>query len=73
MEDRKEKIYAIVVTYNRRVLLEGCLESLLTQTISLDKIFVVDNDSKDGTSEMMEKNFHKSQIDYINIKAGILA
>lgn len=42
------KIVAIVVTYNRRQLLEKCVNALLLQKISCD-IVIIDNASTDGT------------------------
>jgi rhamnopyranosyl-N-acetylglucosaminyl-diphospho-decaprenol beta-1,3/1,4-galactofuranosyltransferase len=42
-------VWAVVVTYNRRELLEQCLDALLAQTRPPDRILVVDNASTDGT------------------------
>lgn len=42
-------IVAIVVTYNRRALLERCLQALQGQSRRPDKILVVNNASTDGT------------------------
>ena len=43
------KIAAVVVTYNRKQLLVECLHALLRQTVCIDKIFVINNASTDGT------------------------
>jgi rhamnopyranosyl-N-acetylglucosaminyl-diphospho-decaprenol beta-1,3/1,4-galactofuranosyltransferase len=43
----------VVVTYNRRPLLELVLDSLLGQTRPVDHIYVVDNASTDGTAEYL--------------------
>jgi rhamnopyranosyl-N-acetylglucosaminyl-diphospho-decaprenol beta-1,3/1,4-galactofuranosyltransferase len=40
---------AVVVTYNRKDLLVKCLQSLLDQSAPLDRIYVIDNASTDGT------------------------
>lgn len=64
----KENICALVWTYNRRELLRECLNAILNQTRPLDKIFIVDNDSKDGTEEMILSDFNHNKIEYINIK-----
>ncbi len=45
----KPSVAAVVVTYNRKVLLKECLDALLAQTRPLDSIIVVDNASTDGT------------------------
>ncbi len=50
-EKERERIAAIVVTYNRKALLMRCLEALLGQSRRLDAIYIIDNDSTDGTSE----------------------
>jgi rhamnopyranosyl-N-acetylglucosaminyl-diphospho-decaprenol beta-1,3/1,4-galactofuranosyltransferase len=49
----KEKIAAIVVTYNRKGLLGQCVDSLLAQTHALDAIYVIDNHSTDGTYDYL--------------------
>jgi len=38
-----------VVTYNRKLLLQECLDSLFAQSRPLDAVFIVDNHSPDGT------------------------
>lgn len=62
-EDNKEKIAAVVVTYNRKQLLSECLHSLLEQSYPLDAIYIIDNASTDGTPEyLMEKGFIDKQL-----------
>ena len=48
-----DTIAAIVVTYNRCRWLIECLNSLRHQTRPLDRIFIVDNASTDGTPEAL--------------------
>jgi len=48
-------IGAVVVTFNRKNLLAECLEALLGQTRLVDRIFIVDQASTDGTGEMLRK------------------
>ena len=48
-DNNKEKIAAVVVTYNRKELLFQCLDALLKQTYPLDAIYIIDNASTDGT------------------------
>jgi GT2 family glycosyltransferase len=65
---KKEKIAANVVTYNRKDLLRECLNSLLAQTRKPDSIIIVDNNSNDGTKEMLEKEFLDNSIfDYVRL------
>lgn len=49
------KILAIVVTYNRRELLSRCLDYILAQERKADEIIVINNDSTDGTEDMLMK------------------
>jgi GT2 family glycosyltransferase len=51
------QVTAVVVTYNRRDLLEQCLAALAEQTRSPDRVLVVDNDSSDGTREMLRDGY----------------
>jgi rhamnopyranosyl-N-acetylglucosaminyl-diphospho-decaprenol beta-1,3/1,4-galactofuranosyltransferase len=67
-KNKKEKIAAVVVTYNRKKLLRECLDSLLKQTRPLDSIIIMDNASTDGTEEMLRKKYLKNPIfDYVNL------
>lgn len=47
----KIKICAIVVTYNRKLLLMDCIRALLAQKDSKFDIYIIDNCSTDGTKE----------------------
>lgn len=46
-------ICAVVLTYNRRELLDECLAAISAQTHKCDRIVVIDNASTDGTFEML--------------------
>ena len=48
---------AVVLTYNRKHLLESCLTAVRAQTRALDEILVVDNASTDGTAAMVRERF----------------
>lgn len=48
-----EKVIAVVVTYNRRQLLENCLQALRSQVRKPDAILVVDNGSTDNTRQWL--------------------
>jgi len=52
-----ERVCAVVVTHNRRRLLERCLDTLFDQVRPPDTILVVDNASTDGTSELLSRQF----------------
>ncbi|WCT71895.1 glycosyltransferase family 2 protein [Sphingomonas naphthae] len=47
-------ICAVVLTFNRKDLLEECLAAILAQTRACTRVLVVDNASTDGTFEMLE-------------------
>lgn len=51
------RIAAVVVTFNRRVLLAGCLDALIAQERPLDEILVINNASTDGTAEMLSEKY----------------
>ena len=48
------RVVAVVVTYNRKVLLGRCLEALERQSRPPERVLVVDNASTDNTSELVE-------------------
>lgn len=50
-QNKKEKIAAVVVTYNRKELIGECLDAILLQTYPVDSIILIDNASTDGTPE----------------------
>jgi rhamnopyranosyl-N-acetylglucosaminyl-diphospho-decaprenol beta-1,3/1,4-galactofuranosyltransferase len=51
--DKKYKIAAVVVTYNRLVLLQECITALKIQSQKLDEIIIINNSSTDGTLEWL--------------------
>ena len=53
---RKKTIVAVVVTYNRKELLMENINAILSQDLLVDNIVLIDNNSTDGTRELlMEK------------------
>jgi GT2 family glycosyltransferase len=57
------KISVVVVTWNRRFLLESCLQSLTRQNLNQPfEVVVVDNGSDDGSPEMVLTEYGKSTI-----------
>ena len=49
------RVAAVVVTYNRRDLLEKTLQGLENQPCPVDRIFVIDNASTDDTSAFLSE------------------
>ena len=63
----KQTVCAVIVTYNRKVLLLECLSAILRQTYPLDAIYLIDNASTDGTRELlMEKGYIKNILEPTN-------
>ncbi len=50
-------VSAVVLTYNRKDLLQDCLAAILAQTHPCDRILVLDNGSSDGTAECVAQRF----------------
>lgn len=55
-------VAAVVVTYNRRELLDEALTALAAQTRVPDRVVVVDNASADGTAAMVADRFPKADL-----------
>jgi rhamnopyranosyl-N-acetylglucosaminyl-diphospho-decaprenol beta-1,3/1,4-galactofuranosyltransferase len=53
----RPRVCAVVVTFNRPLLLRRCLEALRAQTRMVDTVLVVDNASTDNTREMLLSEF----------------
>ncbi|MEO7164372.1 MAG: glycosyltransferase family 2 protein [Bdellovibrionia bacterium] len=50
-----EKVIALVVTYNRQLLLSACITALRNQTRKIDLIYVVNNGSTDTTEDWLKQ------------------
>lgn len=58
----KKSICAVVVTYNRKVLLNRCLTALNEQVVKPDHIVVINNASTDGTVDFLaQQGWENSQ------------
>lgn len=66
---QQDIVYAVVVTYNRKILLQECLDALLNQTRDVQKIILIDNASTDGTEEMLREQGYLAldMMDYIKM------
>lgn len=65
------KVSAVVVTYNRLELLRECITSLLNQDLFLDNIFVINNNSSDGTREYLNEISQQSIIRPVHLDKNI--
>ena len=62
-------VFAIVVTYRRKDYLEQVLKAVLSQSYTVSKVIVVDNDSQDGTEEVVShyiKDIKHVDVQYVN-------
>lgn len=66
-------VCAIVVTYNRRLLLEECLRAVLGQTRPVATLIVIDNASSDGTAEMLQQSglLNEGRVQYVALPANV--
>src|SRR3954453_18134158 len=49
----EQRVSAVVLTHNRKVLLAECLEALLAQSVRVAVVHVIDNASDDGTHDYL--------------------
>ena len=56
----------VVVTFNRKELLEECLSNLLSSSYSEFHIYLIDNGSTDGTKESIQDFLSNPKISYFN-------
>jgi rhamnopyranosyl-N-acetylglucosaminyl-diphospho-decaprenol beta-1,3/1,4-galactofuranosyltransferase len=64
------KVCAVVVTYNRKAMLEECLKALLEQSRTVDTILLVDNKSTDDTLEMVREHFPEVSVLALETNSG---
>ncbi len=57
-----DKVIAVVVTYNRQLLLAQCIDALRRQTHKIDKILVINNGSTDNTETWLR---NQDDIEFI--------
>ena len=55
------RIAALILNYNGRKLLEGCLKSLSKQTKKID-IWLIDNNSTDDSVSWFKRNYRGSHV-----------
>lgn len=64
------QVCAVVLTYNRRVLLRACLEAIAGQSRPPDHVLVLDNASTDGTGEFLSVTFPEVEVVRLEHNAG---
>jgi len=68
-DTRKHRIFAVVVTFNRKALVPQTLDALRAQTRPLERIMLIDNASTDGTPEVLRArgDLDDPLVDYIRM------
>jgi rhamnopyranosyl-N-acetylglucosaminyl-diphospho-decaprenol beta-1,3/1,4-galactofuranosyltransferase len=66
-------VCALVVTYNRRELLEACLAAIARQTVPPDELILVDNASTDGTPELLRElgYLDRPDVSYLRLEENL--
>lgn len=64
------RVVAVVVTWNRRTLLEESLAALASQTHPLAGVVVVDNASTDGTPELLDDEYAALDVVHLRENTG---
>ena len=65
-----QKVAAVIVTYNRKELLLECLDAVFRQTYPVGPIFVIDNNSTDGTYESLAAAGYLERLQYKKLAAN---
>lgn len=55
-------IAVVVVNYNSGQYLTACIDSIFNQTEAADKVFIIDNNSNDGSVEPIEERYPQIQV-----------
>lgn len=74
MSGQSPELSVIIVSYNTRDMLRDCLQSVIDTTEAIEiEISVVDNDSADGSAEMVADEFPEVQLIANNTNVGFAA
>ncbi|MHP18488.1 glycosyltransferase, partial [Escherichia coli] len=65
-----KKVIAIIVTFKRKHLLCKVIESILNQTVKPMEIIIIDNNSNDGTREVVKKFFNNGRVNISYYNTG---
>jgi GT2 family glycosyltransferase len=69
----KDLVSVTIVTYNSGRYIKRCLESILAQKGPQIEVLVIDNDSTDGTRDILERYEDRCHIIYNNSNIGFAA
>ncbi|MEP7089436.1 MAG: glycosyltransferase [Nocardioidaceae bacterium] len=63
-------VVAVVVTWDRRELLEESLAALAAQTLRPTQVVVVDNACTDGTTELLRRDYAHLELVHLGVNTG---
>src|SRR5712675_754957 len=66
-------VSVLITTYNSASVLEACLDSIFQQDYPNVEIIVVDNDSADGTRDVLKRAGQRVRVFYNEINTGFAA
>lgn len=67
----KKKLSIIIPVYNGAKYINRCIDSILNQNIYIDEIIIINDNSSDGTKEVLEKCYaRKENIIIINLESN---
>lgn len=66
-----DTVDVVVVTYNRLKLLKKCLASIKAQGALINKIFIINNASTDGTSKWLSDRAEDKQVDVYTVSKNL--
>ena len=69
----QSRIAVVVVNYNGGDFLKKCLEKLAAQSRSPDRVIVVDNNSEDGSNEVVTREFPEIELLQLDRNTGFAA
>lgn len=64
------KVSIIIVNWNGKKFLKNCLTAVYSQTYKNFQVYFVDNESVDGSSDYIKKNFPKTKIIQLKTNTG---
>ena len=67
----QKKTVAVVVTYNRKEMLQENIECLLAQEPEIPSIIIIDNHSTDGTKEAVQRYIDDGFIEYYDTGSNL--
>lgn len=67
----KSDVCAVVVTYNRKGLVDICISRILAQKAAKSDIIIIDNGSTDGTEELIKQKYNLESVSYFNMHKNL--